>query len=129
MINLQFELIGQPAGVHASFDPAQVQTGAATTLTLTAEGGVPQGSSSCAVAITAAAGRAEIPFSLEVVAPGDGAGGGCASAAPQPLIGLGLALLAARRKRRAYQFRLPGCVSGNAAISASNCRPSSVTIR
>jgi len=96
---LQFELIGQPAGVHASFDPAQVEIGAATTLTLTAEGGVPQGSSSCAVAITAATGRAEIPFSLEVVAPGDA--GGCASAAPQPFIGLGLALLAARRKRGA----------------------------
>ena len=95
---LQFELTGQPAGVHASFDPPQVQTGDATTLTLSAEESVARGSSPCAVAMTATTGRAEIPFSLEVVAPLEG--GGCASAAPQPLIGLGLALLATRRKRR-----------------------------
>ena len=96
---IQFELTGQPAGVHASFDPPQIETGAATTLTLTAEEGVPPGSSSCAVALTAATGRVKIPFNLEVVPP-SGDGGGCASAAPQPLIGLGLALLAMRRKRR-----------------------------
>src|SRR5204862_5864916 len=96
---VQFELTGQPAGVHGSFDPPQVQAGAATTLTLTAEEGVPPGSSSCAVAMTAASGRAEIPFSLEVVAP-DG-GGGCASAgAPVPMLGLALALLALRRNQR-----------------------------
>ena len=96
---IQFELTGQPAGVHASFDPPQIETGAATTLTLTAEQGVPPGSSSCAVAMTAATGRVEVPFNLEVVPP-SGDGGGCASAAPHPLIGLGLALLAMRRKRR-----------------------------
>jgi hypothetical protein len=95
---VHFDLKGEPAGVHASFDPPDVESGAATTLTLSADAAVPPGSSSCSVAMTAATGRAEIPFSLDVVPPADA--GGCASAgAPEPLIGLAMILLAIRRGR------------------------------
>jgi MYXO-CTERM domain-containing protein len=94
---VHFDLTGQPEGVHGSFDPPQVEAGATTTLTLAADAAVPPGSSSCSVAVSAATGRTEIPFNLEVVPPGEG---GCSSAtAPAPLIGLALMLLAARRRR------------------------------
>ena len=72
------------------------------------------------------AGRA--PLRIEVRNKGTG-GGGCASAGSgEPL----LALARCPRCLRAPlppQFTLPGWVSGKGAISASNCCPSSVTIR
>jgi Big-like domain-containing protein len=66
---VRFALTGLPAGVHASFDPPQVQTGGETTLTLSAEATTPLGSSSCSVAMTSDSASATIPFSLDLVAP------------------------------------------------------------
>jgi hypothetical protein len=99
---IAFDLAGQPPGIHASFDPPQVEAGAATMLTLSADAELPPGTSPCAVAMKAANGAARVPFTLEVVADVAEGGGGCASpAAPlHPLIALALLLFAMRRRRR-----------------------------
>jgi len=66
---VQFDLSGQPAAVHAAFDPAHVAVGDTAVLTLSADPGAPNGSSMCVLGMTGASGRAEMAFQLDVVKP------------------------------------------------------------
>ena len=66
---MQFDLSGQPAAVHAAFDPAHVAVGDTAVLTLSADPGAPNGSSMCVLGMTGASGRAEMAFQLDVVKP------------------------------------------------------------